>query len=154
MPGPPPKPTRLKLLQGNPGKRGLNQNEPQPRKQESVPRVPEMLGEVGKREWLRVGRLLIDLGLLTDLDLTAFLLYCKTYERWLQAEEQLQLSGLLVKTPNGHQVQSPYLAIANKAMAQLKSISQEFGMTPASRSRVGVDPGNKDGRFADWLFNG
>jgi phage terminase small subunit len=33
-------------------------------------------------------------------------------------------------------MQSPYLPIANKAIEQMKTMLLEFGMTPASRSRI------------------
>ena len=37
-------------------------------------------------------------------------------------------------------MQSPYLAVANKAMEQIKAMLTEFGMSPSSRSRVTVAP--------------
>ena len=43
MPGPPPKPTKLKLLAGNPGKRPLNENEPEP--EAVAPSVPAHLDD-------------------------------------------------------------------------------------------------------------
>ena len=37
-------------------------------------------------------------------------------------------------------MQSPYLAIANKAMEQMRAMLTEFGMSPSSRTRVHVTP--------------
>lgn len=45
-------------------------------------------------------------------------------------------SGLFVKTPNGYPVQSPWLAVSNKAMELCRAFLAEFGMSPASRTRV------------------
>jgi len=37
-------------------------------------------------------------------------------------------------------MQSPFLAVANKALEQMRSFLGEFGMTPASRTRLHVQP--------------
>lgn len=42
----------------------------------------------------------------------------------------------MVKAPSGFPVQSPFLAIANKALEQMTKLMIEFGMTPSSRTRV------------------
>jgi phage terminase small subunit len=41
-----------------------------------------------------------------------------------------------VKLPNGYPVQSPYIAIANRQAEIMLRIAPEFGVTPASRSRI------------------
>ncbi len=129
-----PKPTSLKLLQGNPGKRELNESEPKPTPR--LPRPPEHLGEEAKKEWRRAGRFLLQLGLVSDIDRAAFAAYCQAWGRWVEAETALKTYGVMLKSPNGFPVQSPYLAVANRAMDQMKSLLSEFGMSPASRTRV------------------
>jgi phage terminase small subunit len=46
----------------------------------------------------------------------------------------------VIKAPSGYPIASPYLSIANTAMAQMTRLLVEFGMTPSSRSRVAVSP--------------
>ncbi len=132
--GPAPKPTALKALAGNPGKRSLNRREPQPKP--GLPRCPAQLSEEAKREWKRISKELATLGLLTRLDRAALAAYCQAWGRWLEAEERLRQHGVIVKSPNGFPVQSPYLAVANKAMAQMSKLLVEFGLSPSSRSRI------------------
>ena len=36
----------------------------------------------------------------------------------------------MVKSPNGFPMQSPYLAVANKSMEQMRGLLTEFGMSP------------------------
>ena len=48
--------------------------------------------------------------------------------------------GVVIKGTNGFPMQSPYLAIANKAGEQVRLLLSEFGMTPAARSRVNAQP--------------
>jgi P27 family predicted phage terminase small subunit len=129
-----PLPTSLKLLRGNPGKRPLNHNEPKPTTR--LPRAPDHLSVEAKKEWRRAGRFLLTLGLISDLDLAAFAAYCTAYGRWVEAEDALKTYGVMIKSPNGFPVQSPYLGVANKAMEQMRSLLSEFGMSPASRTRV------------------
>ena len=72
-----PKPTRLKVLTGNPGKRPLNPDEPKPER--AIPECPAELGPVARREWDRLGKELASLGLLTNLDRAALAAYCGAY---------------------------------------------------------------------------
>jgi P27 family predicted phage terminase small subunit len=102
-------------------------------------RPPHLQGEA-RKEWSRLGRRLRDAGLLTDIDKTALAIYCQAWARWLEAEEQLAKYGTVIMTPSSFPVQSPYLAIANKAMEQMTRILVEFGMSPSSRSRVTPGP--------------
>lgn len=57
----------------------------------------------------------------------------------------LQRHGVVLKAPSGFPVQSPYLAIANRAMEQLRQLLSEFGMSPASRARVQALPHEEEG---------
>lgn len=45
-----------------------------------------------------------------------------------------------MKTPSGHVQQNPWLQVANKALEQMHKLLAEFGLTPASRSRVAAMP--------------
>ena len=137
-----PKPTAAKIAAGNPGKRAINKAEPKP--PTTAPPCPEHLGEVARREWLRMVGHLEPLGLLTTIDGDALALYCTAYERWADAEQQLRKTGVIVKAPSGFPIQNPYLAIANKAMQQMQKLLVEFGCTPSSRSRISVEQQNKD----------
>src|SRR6195256_2060877 len=129
-----PKPTRLKVLTGNPGKRPLNETEPRP--EPAIPDCPTELGEVARREWNRLAGELASLKLLTNLDRAALAAYCGAYALWAEATEAIQKYGSMIKSPSGYPVQSPYLAIANRQAEIMMRIASEFGFTPASRSRI------------------
>lgn len=64
-----PKPTRMKLLTGNPGKRPMNESEPKP--DAVIPDCPVQLGPVAQAEWHRLAQELATLKLLTNLDRAA-----------------------------------------------------------------------------------
>jgi P27 family predicted phage terminase small subunit len=133
-----PRPTHLKVLEGNPGKRPLRKNEPKP--PPTVPHCPRHLSDEAKKEWRRVTPLLDTLGLLTQIDRAALAMYCEAWGRWVEAEDCLKRYGVMVKSPSGFPMQSPYLAVANKAIEQMRGLLSEFGMSPASRTRISVEP--------------
>jgi P27 family predicted phage terminase small subunit len=148
MQGRKPKPTKLKLVDGNPGKRPLNESEPDPDQEEECPQAPERLNDVAKAEWDRIAPELYNLGLLTKIDTAALEAYCSAYARWLEAEDKIRELGMLVKAPSGYPIQTPYLSIANKAIEQIKAFLTEFGMTPSSRSRISVGAERK--KPSEW----
>lgn len=132
-----PKPTALKLLTGNPGKRAINHAEPKPRI--VLPKPPEHLSEDEKAKWKATVRELYPLGLVTTIDKDALAMYCVIYIRWIKAEKLVREKGEIIKTAAGNIIQNPYLSIANRALEQLNKLGAEFGMTPSSRSRVKTD---------------
>ena len=137
MRGRKPKPTHLRVIEGNPGKRPINKKEAKPRA--TIPAAPAHLSAVAKAEWKRISPELHKLGLLTRIDRAALAAYCTAWGRWVDAEKMLREHGVLVKTKKtGFPMQSPYLAIANKAMDQMTRLLTEFGMSPSSRSRISV----------------
>jgi P27 family predicted phage terminase small subunit len=150
--GRPPKPTRLRLLEGNPGRRPINENEPRPRRRQRIPSPPDDLGEIGKAEWRKMGPVLVRLGLLTEMDTTAFHMYCATYERWVDAERQAR-ENPIIQTPSGYFQHSPYTSLANRLYYMVKQSLSDFGMTPSSRSRVAVDPSDRqDDELSEFLY--
>ena len=68
--GRPPKPTAVKELEGNPGKRPLNKNEPKPK--QTAPKCPSWLEPDAKKEWRRLSKELESMGLLTEVDMAVF----------------------------------------------------------------------------------
>lgn len=137
-----PKPTRLKALTGNPGKRPLNEDEPQP--EPAAPECPPQLSGIAREEWNRMVANLMSLRLLTDLDRAALAAYCAAYGMWSEATEAIQKYGTMVKSPSGYPMQSPYVALANRQAEIMMRIASEFGFTPASRGRLSVPSKHPD----------
>lgn len=142
-----PRPTHLKLVEGNPGKRPLNKKEAKPVVPLTMPDPPEFLNEEGKREWFRRGPDLLRLGILTEADVAPFAAYCQAYGRWHAAEltliemgrSDLLTGAMLINTKGGNTIQNPMLGVANRAQEQMTRLAAEFGMTPSARSRINVD---------------
>ena len=142
-----PKPTAVKILEGNPGKRKLNEHEPQP--QRKAPPCPKWLEPEAKKEWRRLAKTLEAMGVLTDADMAAFAGYCQAYARWKEAEERITDRGLVIRTPSGYPQQVPYISIAQQYLKLMQQFAEQFGLTPAARSRIIA--GNGEGKAVDDL---
>ena len=73
---------------------------------------------------------------MTEIDVAALAPTARRGARWVEAEANLVKYGVVIKSPTGFPMQSPYLAIANKAMEQMTRLLTEFGMCPSARTRV------------------
>lgn len=136
MGGPRPKPTAWRRAEGNRGKRVWNHAEPAP--PDGVPDCPEHLSEEGRAEWFRLVETLAGMGVISRIDRAVLAAYCQAYGRWVEAEQKLKETPLLIRTPSGYVQQSPWLGIANRQMELMGRYMAEIGLTPASRSGIAV----------------
>lgn len=127
MAGRKPKPTAVKKLEGNPGKRKLNTKEPVPAK--GMPDCPEWLLPEAKKEWERLADLMNQMGILTEVDMAAFAAYCQSYARWKEAQEHIDSEGSTFETDKGYQQQTPWVGIANTNQKLMLQAASEFGLT-------------------------
>lgn len=148
-----PKPTHLKLLAGNPGKRPLNESEPQPEIVDETTQPPKWLSGEGRAVWDAEFPKLARNNMITDVDVNAFAKYCQAMGRYLVAESMVAKQGEVLLAPGSNfPIQNPYLAVSNKAQEQMHKAETEFGMTPSSRSRVSTGtPSKKKNRFLDLV---
>ncbi|MEX0749525.1 MAG: phage terminase small subunit P27 family [Dehalococcoidia bacterium] len=147
-PGAKPLPTNVKRLHGTLRKHRMHGHEPQVTS--DLPSCPRELSKAAKREWRRIAPELAQLGLLARIDRAALALYCDAWGRWVEAQQALQKYGVVVKSPNGFPMQSPYLAIANKALDQMRLLLGEFGMSPSSRTRVHAARQDEEDEFSEF----
>jgi P27 family predicted phage terminase small subunit len=149
--GPRPKPTHLRLLQGNPGRRPLNENEPQPDIAVDVPEPPAHVYGHAADEWRRIAPGLHRLKLLTAHDLKVLETYCVSYCRWREAEEALArvrardpvMLGLMIKNgKEGEMLENPLVRISRRSAFEMLRYASEFGFTPAARTRISQPSGD------------
>jgi len=145
--GPPAKPTKLKLVENTFRQDRGSTNEAQP--EIAMPPVPEDLSDEAKVEWMRISHELYTVGLLSRMDRAALAAYCESWARWRAAEAKLRETGLVVTTKarfdasgkqigGGNIVKNPFYEISCIEREFMKKFLTEFGMTPASRSRINV----------------
>jgi len=134
--GRPPKPTALKILQGNPGKRPLNKAEPKPRA--VAPKCPSWLPKEAKKKWKEIAPELERLGLLTSVDGMAFTMLLMHWAVAVEAAKQLSEEGLLFEDSKGKLRKNPLHQVMRDHSESMKAYLSEFGLTPSSRVRLQV----------------
>lgn len=132
MPGPPKKPTALKLVEGTYRGDRVARNEPKPKV--AIPKPPRHLSATALEEWNRIVRELADNGLMTNLDRAALTVYCDLWANYVEASEKSK--KMVIETAAGNLVENPYFSIKKRAAELVHKFLIEFGMTPASRTRV------------------
>ena len=142
-----PKPTKLKILQGNPGRRPINVLEPEPKR--GIPTMPKWLKAfpVAVKEWRRESKELDEMGVMTtaecgDLAMRAYL------------ASQIQEMAIDIKTEGRVAYTSRMDSLGNEVMdaktnpkcIQLKNLITEYrqlgsllGLDPSSRSKLKAD---------------
>ena len=151
MAGRKPKPTALKKLEGNPGKRKLNTAEPEPAS--GRPAMPYYLTPRAKKEWKRIIPLLEEMGVLRITHGAALASYCMAFARWLEAEKQITARGIVVEEPVLGRVgttddltviairlkKNPACTAAMAYQKEMRLTLGLFGLDPSSVSRLHVD---------------
>ncbi len=138
-------PSAQRRLEGNPAHRRLNPDEPVA--VAGLPDCPAHVKGEARREWRRMGKRLVSESRMAHTYKAAFAAYCVAWGRWVDAEHQLEEFGTVILTNQqvnekgepiggGNLVQSPYLAVANKAQQQMMKALGELGLSPTSQSRV------------------
>lgn len=146
-----PKPAMVHLLNGNPSKSNLEERfaretDATSIKVKEIPLAPEWLDPIARGEWEHVAPLLMEIQVLTEADLSALEMYCKSYSRWKVAEQEMDETETVITQvgKNGEYVQqSPHIAIASKYQKICKDWMAEFGLTPSARAR-GVKQESED----------
>lgn len=174
--GPAPKPTALKIVQGNPGKQKLNDKEPKPPKTKN-PKPPIALSKQQKKYWKLYTNILTITKVLTDADLMLLARYCDGLEDWTKLRENKVKFGRavpkyewvrnyitnkdgtksveMVRQLSGF-IKNPDAQAFTELSRDLLKMEQELGLTPASRSRVLIESGqkgvNEEDELDDYLF--
>lgn len=131
--GPPPKPSKLKKLQGT-----FRKDRAAPRElvaKPGVPPRPTWLNAEGRAEWERVVPQLQALGILSTIDQSMLADYCTAHALAVNATKKYQREGMTIKV-NGQLQKHPAVKIAQEARSQAARLAGEFGLSPSSRTRI------------------
>lgn len=141
MRGRKPKPTHLKLLEGNPGRRPLNHAEPVPIG--DLHSAPEWLTDSQKEGWA-YAIASAPAGLLKRIDRTLLTIWVVAEDLHREASEAITKGGAIITTRNGEVAQNPYMVVMNRQVPVMLKAASELGFTPASRSRIHLSSAGKE----------
>lgn len=145
-----PKPTETKKLEGNPGKRALNNKEPQP--DVAIPECPPHLEGEARKEFERITGELMKLKIISNIDRAAIVAYCQAWSDYVQATREIKKEGEVLYSDKGNAYINPWKNIQTSALDRVLRYSAEFGMTPSSRSRIKVETPTEEDKMTNYLF--
>ena len=160
MPGK-PKPTPLKVLEGNRGKRPLPENEPKPRPK--APECPPDLDTGARKAWRRLAPILERLGLLTELDGDTFASVVqirsrleKLFRRQKKVETLIRKATKALDSDEMEALQKEREWLFKEErlfLQQFRQYAAEFGLSPRGRVGLAVGVGKKDSQFGDDILD-
>ncbi|MBX9580488.1 MAG: phage terminase small subunit P27 family [Gemmataceae bacterium] len=155
MRGPPPEPTAVRVLKGNPGRRKLNDAEPVTPPLSVTP--PEwMEGDaLAKQFWHELAKTVTAMTVGQESDRAALEMLSMCLAEARRAYERLEEDGRTVFSIQGGEKVSPHFTIMSRMISQAMGIMKEFGMTPASRTRVrALATGQRESKLSRFLGGG
>lgn len=148
-----PTPTKLKVVRGTTRKDRANPAEPQPTGTVST-EPPDWLSEEARPWWERVRPLLVRMNVLTSADPVALGLLCDALAEYVAAREQVERDGRTYESISvraGTMIRAhPAVGIQADAWRRAKLMLTEFGLTPASRSKVTVADAGPADPLEEW----
>jgi len=96
-------------------------------------KAPSTLDKIGRQKWRELSRQ-VDTSQSANAD--ALACYCVAYSRWVQAEQQVQELGLIVKSATGTPCENPYLGIVKRSMVELHRWGRELGVVTKSSKAI------------------
>lgn len=161
--GPLPKPTKLREREGNPRRRPLPKNEPQPPAiTDDLPKPPEHLSEEAAKVFTALCRLLRDSELLTTADLMPIEMLADSYTQWIRTIKLRAESGVVIEIFNDegtmvNSYESPQSKLCRSLAADCNRWFKVLGLGPAYRVglRTDTDGGEEiDDPIAASIANG
>lgn len=135
-----PKPTALKKLAGNPGKRPLNEREPDFKDLTNID-PPDWLPELAAEMWQRVVPELLREKVIKITDLHLVESFCTAYSNWRLAQNSVNEFGIIMQNASGGPAKNPALTALNESNNQMMKLGAALGLSPADRTRL---MGDKD----------
>ncbi|MBC7164838.1 MAG: phage terminase small subunit P27 family [Roseovarius sp.] len=146
-----PKPHALKVVSGT--TRGKAAEATTARLSGTTP--PAFISDRAMAHWPALARLLADMGVLSDGDMTALALLCETLGEWIEAGQTIARHGATYEctTEAGAVMFRAHPAVAqrNDAARRLQSLLAEFGLTPSARAKVSALPDLRDDPAAGYF---
>ena len=142
-----PKPTWLKVVNGNPGRRRLNGNEPKPVGDLKDP--PEWLTDRQKEGW----KYALDHApahLLKKIDASLLVAWVVAQDVHRQAAEIIAAEGITSSTRDGVKQNPAVLALGTQAGVMMKAAA-EMGFTPSSRARITIPQEDGPSSFDEFV---
>jgi P27 family predicted phage terminase small subunit len=148
-------PTKLKILEGNPGKKKINKNEPQP--ETGIPAMPTWLEAfpAAVEEWKRESVILEAIGVMTVADAGVLAMRCYAASQIQEMALDIEREGRVVYQMKmdslGNELQdaktNPKATQIAKLIVEYRQLGSLLGLDPASRTKLEVTGKKPESKF-------
>ena len=145
------KSTQLKIITGNPGKRPLNHNEPQP--EHGLPEIPLWLQafSLAVENWEYEGKILNDIRVMTHADWGVLSMRCYVYSQLVGLALDVKEEGRTISYQKVDGLGNEFYEVKHNPKAkQIDNMLKEYrtygsllGLDPSSRSKLSAGPKGK-----------
>ena len=139
-----PKPTKLKMITGNPGGRPLNKNEPEPTG--GLPEMPKWLDSfsLAKENWEQEGKTLDNMRVMTEADWGVLAMRSYVYSQLVGLALDVKEEGRTLSYQKMDSLGNEFFEVKHNPKAkQIDNLLKEYrtygnllGLDPASRSKL------------------
>jgi P27 family predicted phage terminase small subunit len=117
------------------------------------------LSDEAKLEWGRISQELYQMGVLTNVDRAALCGYCDAWSDYVDASRACNgpdgQDRKVIRNEAGEVIENPFYRIKKCSMELMHKFLREFGLTPASRTRISAEPpGGKQKPNSRWTNHG
>lgn len=118
----------------------------------TAPNPPSYFNKWALSEWSVVWVFLSEYKLATMVDVSLVCAYCREMGLYHECCTELEKQGLVTSTPSGRKVTNPLVEVGNSALKNAERLANQFGFTPAARSRIQMKKVEKESDpFQDLL---
>lgn len=137
-----PKPTALRIVEGDHHTERYNHHEPIPIT--GRPECPDDVSDDVREIWNYTVKELDGMGIAHACDRDTLRCYCEAVVAHRRASAIVAQSGVLIKGLHNNWVRNPALVIQRDAAYMVRQFAQEFGLTPSARTRIEHRESNTD----------
>ena len=157
MSGRPPKPTAMRVIEGDRGKRGRSKQEPDPEYLAAENMVaPAWLPAAAKVVWDELVPALQKARLVAVIDVELLAHGCAAIAMCRKATIRAHKKTVIAGKDGAGDSLSPWLIVQSMSFKQLNAVLLQFGVGPAARTRIAIQPqmdlfgngeGEKDAKY-------
>ncbi len=148
MKGRKPKPVDQKKLEGNPGKRKLNQGEP--RGAPGGPTCPESIVDEERSIWFRVVGVLPSYRASAS-DEFAIEVFASAVAQYRRAKGLVKEQGDLIVGAGGAPIKNPAHTVLRDAVSTIDKFGAKLGLSPADRARLMNGESESEDELSEFL---
>lgn len=136
----PPKPTALRILEGNPSRKPFNVKEPKPKVLQNL-EPPEEFTDLQKKIWNSITTEMVRIGLVTEIDYYVVHRYCVFAAEFIETSRRITPENSVIphRGEDGkirYITYNPLISMRNEASRQMGRLEQSLGISPSARSRI------------------